>query len=59
MTMDRARTVLRRHWGYDDFRSGQREVIAAVLDNRDVLAILPTGGGSPFATRCRPCWAMG
>lgn len=40
-----ARDVLRRVWGYDDFRPAQRAPLAAVLDGRDVLALLPTGGG--------------
>ena len=37
--------ALRSVWGYDAFRSGQSEAIAAVLSGRDVLAVLPTGGG--------------
>ena len=37
--------ALRRVWGYDAFRPGQAEAVAAVLDGRDVLAVLPTGGG--------------
>jgi ATP-dependent DNA helicase RecQ len=41
----RARAVLQEHWKYDDFRAGQREVVRAALEDRDVLAILPTGGG--------------
>lgn len=42
---DQARAVMRRHWGHPDFRPGQAEAIGAVLDGRDVLAIMPTGGG--------------
>jgi ATP-dependent DNA helicase RecQ len=35
-----------RHWfGLSEFRPGQEEVVGAVLDGKDVLAILPTGGG--------------
>ena len=37
--------VLREHWGYDSFRPKQEEIVRAALDGRDVLAILPTGGG--------------
>jgi len=44
-SMDGARAVLRRYWGFDDFRSGQTEIIDHVIAKRDVLAILPTGGG--------------
>ena len=40
-----ARRVLREHWGYDDFRPGQWDIIRPIVEGRDVLAILPTGGG--------------
>lgn len=44
-TMDDARAVLRRQWGYDAFRPGQKEILAALLDGGNVLGVLPTGGG--------------
>lgn len=37
--------TLRRVWGYDTFRTGQREAIDAVLSGRDTVVIFPTGGG--------------
>lgn len=37
--------TLRRWWGYDDFRAGQREVIEQVCSLRDTLALMPTGAG--------------
>ena len=37
--------VLRRWWGFTEFRSTQEEIIRAVLDGRDTLALMPTGGG--------------
>ncbi len=40
-----AREVLADVFGYREFRSGQAEVIAAVLSRRDTLAVMPTGGG--------------
>ncbi len=40
-----ARSLLERVWGHADFRGLQAPVIEAVLDSRDVLAVLPTGGG--------------
>jgi ATP-dependent DNA helicase RecQ len=40
-----ARTVLLRHFGYGDFRPAQFPVIQSILAGRDVLAVLPTGGG--------------
>ena len=40
-----AKEVLKQYWGYDAFRPMQEEIISAAVDGRDVLAILPTGGG--------------
>ena len=37
--------TLKKYWGYASFRPGQEEIISEVLAGRDVLAILPTGGG--------------
>jgi ATP-dependent DNA helicase RecQ len=34
-----------RHFGLSDFRPGQREAAAAVLDGRDLIAVMPTGSG--------------
>lgn len=38
-------TALKHHFGYDQFRPGQRQVIEASLKKRDVLVVMPTGGG--------------
>jgi len=43
-----ARDILQRVFGHDDFRGLQAEVIGEVLDGRDVVAVLPTGGGKSF-----------
>ena len=37
--------LLRENFKLDGFRRGQKEIIASVLAGRDVLAVLPTGGG--------------
>ena len=37
--------TLQEQFGWDGFRSGQRPVIEALLEGRDALAVLPTGGG--------------
>lgn len=37
--------VLEKYYGYKSFRRGQREIIDTIVDGRDVLAIMPTGGG--------------
>jgi ATP-dependent DNA helicase RecQ len=43
--IDRAKTILGDVFGYDEFRSLQREIIGNVLKKRDTLVIMPTGGG--------------
>ena len=37
--------VLKTVFGYDSFRQNQRKIIQSVLDGKDTLAIMPTGGG--------------
>jgi ATP-dependent DNA helicase RecQ len=36
---------LQRHFGHTSFRAGQEDLVRAVLDGRDVLAVMPTGSG--------------
>ena len=40
---------LRRYFGHASFRSGQGEIVRAVLEGRDVLAVMPTGSGKSLA----------
>ena len=37
--------ILKEHWGYDQFRPLQEDIILSVMENRDTMALLPTGGG--------------
>ena len=45
MSGDAGSTLLREVWGFDSFRPGQEEIVRAVAEGRDVLAVMPTGGG--------------
>lgn len=38
-------STLKEFWGYDSFRAGQLDIIQSAVAGRDVLGILPTGGG--------------
>ena len=41
----KALETLKTYFGYDTFREGQEKIVEAILTNRDVLAIMPTGAG--------------
>jgi ATP-dependent DNA helicase RecQ len=45
MSIEEARIALKKHFGFDDFRAGQREVIASILEGHDTVVVMPTGGG--------------
>src|SRR5262249_55271302 len=44
-TLDGLKRVIERHWGYRSFRPLQEQAMRAVLDRRDSVVVLPTGGG--------------
>jgi len=50
--------ILHQYWGYPHFRPLQEAIIQSVLDGKDTLALLPTGGGKSVCfqvpTLCRP-----
>ena len=37
--------ILKQYWGYSDFRPLQESIIQSLLEDKDTLALLPTGGG--------------
>ncbi|MFN8351775.1 MAG: ATP-dependent DNA helicase RecQ [Flavobacteriales bacterium] len=53
-----ARSVLKATWGFDAFRPAQGSVVNAVMEGRDTLALLPTGGGKSLCFQV-PALAMG
>lgn len=43
--VQQAKEVLKTYFGYDSFRTGQQQVIETVLEGKDTLCVMPTGGG--------------
>lgn len=43
--MNEAQNILKKYFGYDNFRPGQEEIINHILNHEDVLGIMPTGAG--------------
>lgn len=43
--MDELHAILKKYWGFHQFRPMQEDIIRAVLQKKDTLALLPTGGG--------------
>ncbi|WP_297798050.1 ATP-dependent DNA helicase RecQ [uncultured Eudoraea sp.] len=43
--MNDLQLLLKKYWNYEDFKGSQKAIIEAVLNGKDVLALLPTGGG--------------
>jgi ATP-dependent DNA helicase RecQ len=45
LSLSSARDVLKKYWGYDEFRNGQEKAISSVLEGKQTLVLFPTGGG--------------
>ncbi len=43
--MEKAVEILKKHWGFADFRPDQKPIIEALIQKQNTLALLPTGGG--------------
>ncbi|MEY2793669.1 MAG: helicase, partial [Bacteroidota bacterium] len=55
--MNVAKNILKQYWGYDQFRPLQEDIVQAVLQKSDTLALLPTGGGKSICFQV-PAMAM-
>lgn len=43
--MDNLKKVLKKYWGYDTFRNGQEEIIQNIINKKNSIVVMPTGGG--------------
>jgi ATP-dependent DNA helicase RecQ len=53
------REALRSVFGFDAFRPHQEEIVRAILDGRDVFAVMPTGGGKSLCYQLPACLRRG
>ena len=57
--MDQFHEILKQYWGYNEFRPLQEEIIHAVSDQKDTLALMPTGGGKSITFQVYSLSAQG
>ena len=57
MNVEDYKEILRKYWGYQDFRSIQLDIIQSIGKGRDTLGLMPTGGGKSITFQV-PALAM-
>ncbi len=57
MRIENYKLILKRYWGYDDFRGIQQEIIESIGSGHDTLGLMPTGGGKSITFQV-PALAM-
>ena len=57
--METIHTCLKKYWGYSCFLPHQQEIISSVLDGKDTLAIMATGGGKSLCYQLPAVWLGG
>ena len=55
---NRALSVLEKYYGYKTFRRGQEDIINKITNGKDVLAIMPTGGGKSICYQILIWWTL-
>ena len=43
--MEQSKKLLKKHFGYENFRPGQEKIVRHILNHEDCLGIMPTGAG--------------
>lgn len=57
MRIENYKLILKKYWGYDDFRGIQQEIIESIGSGHDTLGLMPTGGGKSITFQV-PALAM-
>ena len=57
--MEKYQSILRKYWGYSDFRPLQEDIIDSICHGHDVLGLMPTGGGKSITFQVPALYKQG